>query len=357
MTTSLLSSPHAESWTTAPIHLQLGVYQGDPLSVIIFNTVMNTLVDSITQRCSRLGYSPSSISSTINLLQYADDTSLISDGPASCQQLFGLTEAWLSWSGMRANVPKWVSVAIKASTGKAYNPDLTLNKESIPYLDNSTFHFLGAPVAIHSTAAETRNHLVTKLSSMLHKVDDVPITRQQKLKLFRICICPRLTRDLSISDLPIWWLCSTLQPIATRFLKKWSGLARPADPNWLFLPKFNSGLDIPHLVTMYKMIQAAKAGSHMYSSDSTIRAIATQDTLHESQLQRPSFRPHQEVVNVIKEDPGASEKKVISRVKAKIQAEDTAARLDHTTILQGQGLTVREFAGGHCGPELVLSHL
>ena len=176
MTTSLLSSPHAESWTTAPIHLQLGVYQGDPLSVIIFNTVMNTLVDSITQRCSCLSYSLSSISSTINLLQYADDTSLISDGPASCQQLFGLTEAWLSWSGMRANVPKWVSVAIKASTGKAYNPDLTLNKESIPYLDNSTFHFLGAPVAIHSTAAVTRNHLVTKLSSMLQKVDDVPIT-------------------------------------------------------------------------------------------------------------------------------------------------------------------------------------
>ena len=117
-------------------------------------------------------------------------------------------------SGMRANVPKFVSVAIKASTGKAYNPDLTLNKE--PYLGDSTFHFLGAPVAIHSTAAETRNHLVTKLSSMLQKVDDMPITCQQKLKLFRICICPRLiwsTWDLSISDLPISWLCSTLQPI------------------------------------------------------------------------------------------------------------------------------------------------
>ena len=83
----------------------------------------------------------------------------------------------------------------------------------------------------------------------------------------------------------------------------------------------------------------------MYSSDSTIRAIATQDTLHESQLQRPSFHPHQEVVNVMKEDPGASKKKVISPVKAKIQAEDTAARRDHTTSLQVQGLTVREFEG------------
>ena len=170
-----------------------------------------------------------------------------------------------------------MSVAIKASTGKAYNPDLTLNKEPIPYLGDSTFHFLGAPVTIHSTAAETRNNLVTKLSFMLQKVDDVPITRQQKLKLFRICICPHLTWNLSISDLPMSWLCSTLQPIATRFLKKWSGLARPGDPNRLFLPKSNSGLDIPPLVTCTKRSKLLKAGSHMYSSDSTIQAIATQD--------------------------------------------------------------------------------
>ena len=43
-----------KSWITVPIRLQLVVYQGYPPSVIIFNTVMNTLVDSITQRCSNL---------------------------------------------------------------------------------------------------------------------------------------------------------------------------------------------------------------------------------------------------------------------------------------------------------------
>ena len=37
----------AQSWSTNPIPLQIGVYQGDPLSVIIFNTVMATLADSI----------------------------------------------------------------------------------------------------------------------------------------------------------------------------------------------------------------------------------------------------------------------------------------------------------------------
>ncbi len=48
---------------------------------------------------------------------------------------------------------------------------------------------------------------------------------------------------------------------------------------------------------------------------------------------------------MMKEDPGASRKCVVSRVKARIQAEDTAARLAHTTRLPVQGLTVREFEG------------
>ena len=337
-----------DAWTTNPIHLQLGVYQGDPLSFIIFNTVMNTLVDSITQRCSHLGYSLNSTSSKVNLLQYADDTSLIGDGPASCQHLLGVTESWLSWSGMQANVPKCVSVAIKASTGKAYDPNLQLSDECIPYLGNTTFHFLGAPVAIHSTETESRENLIAKLSSMLQKVDEVPITRQQKLKVFKVAICPRLTWDFSISDLPISWLENQLQPIATRFLKRWSGPARPADPNRLFLPKANGGLELPHLVTTYKKIHVAKAGSYMYSGDSVVRAIATVNTLRESQLHRSCFNPHQEVMEVMQDDPGASRKYVVSHVKAKINATDTAARLAHTSRLQVQGLTVREFSG-HVG--------
>ena len=45
----------SSSWTTQPIPLQIGVYQGDPLSVVVFNTVMATLVDALKVD-SFLGY-------------------------------------------------------------------------------------------------------------------------------------------------------------------------------------------------------------------------------------------------------------------------------------------------------------
>ena len=46
----LICVVYTNSWTNNPIQLQTGVYQGDPLSVLVFNTVMNTLADTITKR-------------------------------------------------------------------------------------------------------------------------------------------------------------------------------------------------------------------------------------------------------------------------------------------------------------------
>ena len=78
-------------------------------------------------------------------------------------------------------------------------------------------------MAVHSISDETREHLVTKLLAMLPRDDNTSITRQQKIKLFKLSIYPRLTWDLSISDLPVSRLQNTLQPIATRYVTEKMG--------------------------------------------------------------------------------------------------------------------------------------
>ena len=63
-------------WATTSVPLQIGVYQGDPLSVVIFNTVMCTLIDALGP-LKHLGYNISGTRHTVNLLPYADDTCLV----------------------------------------------------------------------------------------------------------------------------------------------------------------------------------------------------------------------------------------------------------------------------------------
>ena len=338
----LIGVVSSKAWQTAPIHLQIGVFQGDPLSVLVFNTVMNTLVDTLTKQHSTLGYTLGAAPHRSNLLQYADDTSLLADGPSSCQALLSVTEAWLSWSGMKANVPKCVCLGIQASTGKPYNPGLKLNGETIPYIGNGMFSFLGAPVSIHAVDTKVRDDLLLKLKSLLEKVDKTLLSAQQKLLLFKLAICPRLTWDLSVNSFPISWLESTLQPIATTFLKKWSGLARSADTGCLFLPKEKGGLELPSLVTMYKKLHVAKAAANTCSRDPIVRAIATQETRKEATQLRPAFKPYQVVVSAMQEDPGASAKRLGKQAKSKIEDADNDTRLAHSISLSRQNLPLRD---------------
>ena len=160
----------SRSWSTKAVPLKLGVYQGDPLSVVIFNTVMMTLADTLKED-QHLGYTFAQSHRSINVLQYADDTCLIANGPGSCQHLLAKVEKWLQWSGMRAKVTKYHSLAIQASTGKRYDPKLHLNEENIPFIGNKTLKFLGGPITVPYLTMEHRLLLSNKLSQLLDKVD------------------------------------------------------------------------------------------------------------------------------------------------------------------------------------------
>ena len=171
---SLGKSSHKAGWVTPTIPLEIGVYQGDPLSVVIFNTVINTLVDTLQTRID-LGYNLSNSNHQVNLLQYADDTCILVNSPASA---------------LNVQVP--------------YNP------------------------------SEAKQSLRSTLLRMLQAVDACPLTRNQKLKMYRAG--PHLSWLLMIEEYPLPWVERELEADATKFLKKWAGLARSANTALLYLP-------------------------------------------------------------------------------------------------------------------------
>ena len=64
-------------------------------------------------------------------------------------------------------------------------------------------HFLGAPVWIHGNEKQARKRLAEKWTSLLETIDTTLVTRQQKLQLFKLAICQRLTWELSVNYFPI----------------------------------------------------------------------------------------------------------------------------------------------------------
>ena len=252
-----VTTPH---WSTNTFPLQVGVYQGDPLSVSIFNTVINMLVDTLETR-KDLGYSLSNSRHTVSLLQYADDTCIVADSPASAQHLLNMVESWLTWAGMKAKSSKCHSLALEGSSGKLVDPHLSISDESIPYTGDKPVKFLGLEIQVPPNRQRAREIVRARLKDMLQRKDSCPITTRQKLQVYRAAVCPRLSWLLMVQEFPLTWVKNTLEALATAHLKKWSGLARPANTAMLYMKSSSGGLNLPSLTTLYKEATGCTAGS------------------------------------------------------------------------------------------------
>ena len=58
---------------------------------------------------------------------------------------------------------------------------------------------------------------------------------------------------------------------------------------------------------------------------------------------RQSFKPYQQVVEVLREDPGASQKAIVARAKSAVVQADTQVHFEQCSIWVVQGQTMRQF--------------
>ena len=147
------------------------------------------------------------------MLQYADDSCLVSNSLENCQILCKAAEMWLQWACMRAKVPKCCVLAIRR--GKVINkPQLTLGCVQIPPVGKEPIRFLGMPLSNTLDDTHHKQLLVHKLQvSCMAKVDQSYISRKQKLRIFCLAVCPRLAWDLAVVHLPISWVECQLDPL------------------------------------------------------------------------------------------------------------------------------------------------
>ena len=194
----MFSHTRPKSWTTTAVPLQIGVFQGDPLSADIFNA--NTVyIDAIKPHLTQ-SYKPNQ---SLSLLWYADDTCLVSNGPSSCKQMLRPTEAWLQWSGMKPKVWKCQYVAHEASRGRVFDPNLTLAGEKISFIGKEPVRFLSGTTQIPTDPHIARRHIQQRLATLMSRVDATAVTRKQKICLYKLDVCLRITRELTIFNLPL----------------------------------------------------------------------------------------------------------------------------------------------------------
>ena len=278
-------------WCTDLIQFQKGVFQGDPLSVTIFNMVMNLYVDTVTQPSFKsLAYTFSYANCNLILTQYADDTCLITNSVSSCQYLCRISDFFFRWAHMKVNVAKCRSLALSSrKLPYVFNPSLVIGDQTVPFIGSSVFKFLGLPFDIRLSDNVVKKTVVERLEYLCKTVDSLKIRRQQKLKIYRLYVCPSMSWLLGLLDLSISWVERHVDSLVTRFLKQWSGLAKPANPSILFLSVKDCGLGLPKPSTKLMTLVSCKLRRLLDSGDCVVRQLAVCESHHQLQIKNRKF--------------------------------------------------------------------
>ena len=122
-----------------------------------------------------------------------------------------------------------------------------LNDHEIQTLRNCDFKFLGSLVTFKNSTSDILKYVEDIITSGIEKIDKSLVRNEFKLKIYSDYFLPSIRYHLTVNDLCESHLKS-LDALTNRYLKKWSGLARPATLAFLNMPEF---LSIPTKSGLY----------------------------------------------------------------------------------------------------------
>jgi hypothetical protein len=140
-----------------------------------------------------------------------------------------------------------------------------------------------------------------------------------------------------IATFPITWVERNLNPIASSFLKKWTGLARCATPDILILKKEHGSLSLPSVSISYKKLQVSHFSQKLLSRNNFVRSLAYRVLRDDLELSGVAFQPNIVVCDSLASDPGMSKASLKCCAQKAITSINDETRLQHLMSLEVQG--------------------
>ena len=268
---------NASDGATDPVQQKMGVYQGCPLSPLLFIAALVPLVRRL-ERLEDVGV-PLAADVRPCVSAYADDIKVFCDSADGIQQCHGVVKRFLAWTGLRANPAKCASLAVK--TGPRGTPvrdesvRLELYGEAITPLSlNESYRYLG--VGDGFDHVRHRLQLEPKIQQL--KREAVALMQSglaawQVVKALKVYIYPKV--EYALRHLrPLHSQLQGFDCAVKRGLRHLFRLPQSATTEFFYSPTSGGGLGLQSLVEMHQALQVAHAWQMLHSEDPAIVAVA-----------------------------------------------------------------------------------
>ncbi len=250
------------SWNSNIFRFKRGVFQGDPLSPIIFLLAFNPILQYLKTEETH-GYNLAELHYITT--PFADDFNLITTNKATHQRIINkITEKCKSMN-LTLKPVKYKSLSLKS--GKPSEITFRIGDFEIPTIKDEPHSFFGSIITYSGKSQETFLYLKDKLTSGLNRIQDSKIRNEYKLSIYKDYFLPSLRFSLTVHDITKTQL-NTLNQITDNYLKKWCGLPPSATNAVLHM---SEGLGIKSIDHMYKESHCNAYASSMVKADVKVR--------------------------------------------------------------------------------------
>ena len=175
------------------VNLWRGVKQGDPLSPVLFNMIMDEFIDNLPPEIGAIFEGQ-----LINCMAFADDIILISETKVGMDKLLRVAEDFFTKRSLRVNAGKCFS--LRLSTTKRdrapyvyKEPSFKIDQKPVEAVGyESFFKYLGIKFNPHGKLSPN----IKVLEEMLDRLKRAPLKPFQKIDLLRGNIIPRVLHTL-----------------------------------------------------------------------------------------------------------------------------------------------------------------
>lgn len=262
--------------TSPVIYQRRGLKQGDPLSPILFNVVIESLSRSINQEAkTSLGF---------NHLLFADDLVVMSD---TRQNLIKIHENVISWcenNGININVFKCRLLANLHGGGAHRRDDeftiLTVNGQRIPQAKLlGSIEYLGNTVGlVKNVKYKTFKELLQETKLLLSRTAQSPLHIHQKHFIIRNMILPKWEYFISLNGIGISH-SKKLGEVIRQAVRSYCKLPAMLSLPFYHFDNANGGMQIQEPWIWSCSTQCIQVAALLNSDDITVRTVAQQEIL------------------------------------------------------------------------------
>ena len=225
------------------IKLKRGVLQGDPLSPVLFNLVMDDVLAGLSPNIGGdLG------SSKINCLMFADDAVLLANTPIGLQHNIDIYVKRMAVFGLSVNASKCAAVHIKADKQHkrwyvATNIPLKAGHENIRALHiGESYRYLGLNTTVNRGLSSANIQLKTMLGNLSTSV----LKPQQRLSVLKTNVIPKVLFETGLEHRSDCFL-NDLDIRIRKEVRRWMHFPKDVPTPMFHASVRDGGLGIPSL--------------------------------------------------------------------------------------------------------------